>query len=67
MPKGRRGRPPLGADAMLAPRTVRFSRAMLDEIARIKESEPLKSPDFGDVVRRLCAEAIAARKRKDRS
>lgn len=62
MPR-RPGRPPLGAEALMKPRTVRLTQAMLDEIDAIKESRVLDGPEFGQVVRELLAEAIAARKR----
>lgn len=57
------GRPPLGEEALLKPRTVRFSQAALAEIEKIQQDRALEQPDFGQVVRELVAEALTARKK----
>lgn len=59
-----RGRPPLDSEALLTPRTVRFSKAIMREIEAIREQRSLEQPDFGQIVRELVAEALEKRKRR---
>ncbi len=59
-----RGRPPLGPEALMAARTVRFSQATMREIEAIREERALEQPDFGQIVRELVADALARRKRR---
>jgi hypothetical protein len=59
-----RGRPPLEAEALMTPRTVRFSQAMMREIEAIQAARALEQPDFGKIVRELCAEALGARAKR---
>jgi hypothetical protein len=64
MPK-RPGRPPLGAESLMKPRTIRFTKAMLEEIEAIQEQRALDGPEFGQVVRELVAKGLeVSRKRK---
>jgi hypothetical protein len=63
MKQARRGRPPKGAEAMLAPITVRFPAAMMREIEAI-QSERMDEPDKGQVIRELVAKALEKGKRK---
>ena len=51
--KPKRGRPPLEDTALLAPKTVRFSKPMVREIEAIRAERALEQPDFGQVVREL--------------
>jgi len=62
--QAKRGRPPLDTEALMSPRTVRFSQAMLREIEAIQEERALEQPDFGKIVRELVAEALKGRKRR---
>jgi hypothetical protein len=57
-----RGRPPLEAEALMTPRSIRFSKALVREIEAIREERALEQPDFGQVVRELVADAVARRK-----
>jgi hypothetical protein len=63
MKQAKRGRPPKGAEAMLAPITIRFPLAMMREIEAIQKSR-MDEPDKGQVVRELVAAGLADRKRK---
>lgn len=56
------GRPPLGEESLMTPRTIRLPRALLEEIDAIREARPLDRPEFGQIVRELLAEAVTARK-----
>lgn len=62
--KPKRGRPPLEDTALLAPKTVRFSKPMVREIEAIRAERALEQPDFGQVVRELVAEALERRKKR---
>lgn len=62
--KPTRGRPPLDEEALMTPRTVRFSKPMMREIEAIREQRALEQPDFGQVVRELVAEALEHRKKR---
>jgi hypothetical protein len=64
--QAKRGRPPLNTEALMSPRTVRFSQAMLREIEAIQEERSLEQPDFGKVVRELVAAGLEAKGRKRR-
>lgn len=61
MKQAKRGRPPKGAEAMLAPVTVRFPLAMMREIEAIQKSR-MDEPDKGQVIRELVAASLLKRK-----
>jgi len=61
MKKAKRGRPPKGAEAMLAPVTVRFPLAMMREIEAVQASR-MDEPDKGQVIRELVAAGLQKRK-----
>lgn len=65
MPK-RPGRPPLGMEALMTPRTIRLPRVLLEEIEAIQRSRQMDQPEFGQIVRELLAEAVHARKARGR-
>lgn len=65
MPSTKRspGRPPKDQKSMLQPMTIRFPRAMMDEIEALR-AKRLDEPDKGQMVRELVAEGIKAVKSK---
>jgi len=62
--KAARGRPPLEGEALMTPRTVRFSQAMMREIEAIQSNRELEQPDFGKIVRELVAAGLEVKGRK---
>lgn len=62
--KPARGRPPLGSEALMTPRTVRFSQAIMREIDNIRAERAYEQPDFGQIVRELVAEGLKSRKKR---
>jgi hypothetical protein len=48
----------------MTPQTFRFSQPMMREIEAIQTARALEQPDFGKIVRELCAEALAARSKR---
>lgn len=65
MKQAKRGRPPKGAEAMLAPVTVRFPAPMMREIEAIQASR-MDAPDKGQVIRELVARGLEADKKQRR-
>jgi hypothetical protein len=63
MKQAKRGRPPKGAEAMLAPVTVRFPVPMMREIEAIQASR-MDAPDKGQVIRELVAKGLEKQRRK---
>lgn len=63
MTKRKRGRPPEGDDNLMAPITVRFPPAMVDEIRKI-QSGSMSRPTQGQIIRDLVALALVEQKKR---